>query len=415
MIRSQRTRQSKLARKSELGKTAVLPIESFQIELIKEIYRSDRRRRDREFGLVRLQLRKLSIEAFLETQAFESCLKRTRMIDSIGFYQDGLAFLLPDTDKDGSLSFANDITRCCIDHDCEVDTEVSVYPFDDELISLADEIRFPEDDQDNEPEDAVGSGRSIELSDGERLDGRHEGPGAGHFSTMVAEPVSSPVELKPLIEPKGAVKLTQHRFVPSLKTPWWKRAIDVVGAGTGLLLLSPVFLAAAIAIKCSSKGPVFFVQQREGKDGRHFGILKFRTMVVDAEAKQAELRDQSEQDGPAFKLTNDPRITGVGKYLRKSCVDELPQLFNVLTGDMSLVGPRPLPVSESLACKAWQRARLTVLPGLTCTWQAHGGRDVKFAQWMRMDLDYIERRSFWFDLKLIFETAFIALLHRGSV
>ena len=172
---------------------------------------------------------------------------------------------------------------------------------------------------------------------------------------------------------------------------------------------------AAGAIRCSSKGPVFFLQEREGKDGRKFSILKFRTMVVNAEALQKELLDQSEQDGPAFKLTDDPRVTKVGKYLRKSCIDELPQLWNVLKGDMSLVGPRPLPLHESLACTAWQRARLVVLPGLTCTWQAYGGRDVKFAQWMQMDLDYIKRRSFTFDLRLIFDTACIALLHRGSV
>ena len=153
---------------------------------------------------------------------------------------------------------------------------------------------------------------------------------------------------------------------------------------------------------------------REGKNGKQFGILKFRTMVTDAEAMQAELRSLSEQDGPAFKLKDDPRITKIGKYLRKSCIDELPQLVNVLTGDMSLVGPRPLPVHESLECVAWQRARLTVLPGLTCTWQAYAARDTKFAEWMRMDLEYIENRSFWNDIKLIFDTAFVAILHKGS-
>jgi lipopolysaccharide/colanic/teichoic acid biosynthesis glycosyltransferase len=182
-----------------------------------------------------------------------------------------------------------------------------------------------------------------------------------------------------------------------------------------LIALSPVFLVAAIAIKASSKGPVFFRQMREGKDGKVFGILKFRTMVVDAEAQQDSLRGQNEQDGPAFKIENDPRITATGKYLRKSCVDELPQLVNVLLGQMSLVGPRPLPVGESHGCAAWQRARLTVLPGLTCIWQAHGGRDVKFEEWMRMDLEYIKKRGFWFDTKLIVETALLALLHRGSV
>ena len=138
-------------------------------------------------------------------------------------------------------------------------------------------------------------------------------------------------------------------------------------------------------------------------------------MCMDAENQQAALRAQSEQDGPAFTLTNDPRVTSVGKYRRKSCVDELPQLINVLMGQMSLVGPRPLPVGESLGCKTWQRQRLTVLPGLTCTWQAHGGRDTEFEEWMRMDLDYIKNRSFVFDAKLICITALFAVMHRGSV
>lgn len=181
------------------------------------------------------------------------------------------------------------------------------------------------------------------------------------------------------------------------------------------MLLSPVFLAAAVAIKVSSKGPVFFRQEREGKDGEVFSILKFRTMCDGADAQKDELRKLSEQDGPAFKLENDPRITGIGRYLRKSCIDELPQLFNVITGDMSIVGPRPLPVNESEQCLPWQRRRLSVLPGLTCTWQAHGGRDVKFSEWMRMDLEYIQQRSLWSDLKLIGETAMVVVLHKGSV
>jgi len=205
------------------------------------------------------------------------------------------------------------------------------------------------------------------------------------------------------------------KFARPEATPFWKRAIDVAGAGVGLMLLSPVFAVAAVAIKTSSRGPVFFLQEREGKDGEVFRILKFRTMCADAESQKANLREFSEQDGPAFKLKNDPRITKVGKYLRKSCIDELPQLYNVLTGSMSLVGPRPLPVDESMSCLPWQRQRLTVLPGLTCTWQARGGRDIKFAEWMRMDIEYINQRGFWFDLKLIGETAVVAVMHKGSV
>ena len=138
-------------------------------------------------------------------------------------------------------------------------------------------------------------------------------------------------------------------------------------------------------------------------------------MCIDAEAKKDDLRKFSEQDGPAFKLTDDPRVTRLGKYLRKSCIDELPQLINIVAGQMSIVGPRPLPVNESQQCLPWQRQRLTVLPGLTCTWQARGGRDVKFSEWMRMDLEYIEQRGLWFDLRLIGETAMVVVMHKGSV
>ena len=251
---------------------------------------------------------------------------------------------------------------------------------------------------------------------GGRRDSRHQVPSPKSKAFAVAKDKEGS-ENKEVLAYQGMenVHETKHRFVPVTRTPWWKRGIDILGASAGLTLLSPVLVAAAVSIRCSSKGPVFFLQEREGKDGKQFGILKFRTMVVNAEELQNGLRDKSEQDGPAFKLTDDPRVTKVGKYLRKSCIDELPQLWNVLKGDMSLVGPRPLPLQESLACTAWQRTRLTVLPGLTCTWQAYGGRDVKFAQWMQMDLDYINRRSFFFDLRLIFDTACIALMHRGSV
>ena len=448
MIRSKRSLRNSSKRSSRqlLGscKDEILSDDPFKLELLKEIYRSDRRRRGRDFGLVRLKFRFKTPKEFANSEAYLQCCKRLRITDSVGWYESTIAFLLPETDKDGTLTFANDITRVCIDAGFDVDTEVSMYPLDDDLIAMADEIQADEiqaDEIQNGDEDGYGhielSGNGVRGTNGQadgksRIDFAHDvpnsngsggpnnhggvvGDGMASVAVAVEERTESLMVIEPCVDERGQVRLVGHRFVPTLRTPWWKRGIDILGAGAGLLLLSPVFLFAAIAIKLSAKGPVFFRQIREGKDGRQFEILKFRTMVVDAEELQAALRDRSEQDGPAFKLTNDPRVTAVGRYLRKSCVDELPQLINVLVGDMSLVGPRPLPVAESKACTAWQRARLTVLPGLTCTWQAYGGRDVKFAEWMRMDLEYIEQRSFWFDLKLIFETACLALMHRGSV
>lgn len=196
--------------------------------------------------------------------------------------------------------------------------------------------------------------------------------------------------------------------------PAWKRAIDVVGAGVGLLLLSPVLAAVAVAIKLTSRGPILFSQLRDGLGGKPFTIYKFRTMCVDAEAQKAALRAQSEQDGPAFKMKHDPRITSIGRFLRKSCLDELPQLWNVLIGDMTLVGPRPLVIAESRQIDGWKRRRIEVTPGLTCIWQVHGKSKVPFTEWMRMDIRYMKARSLVRDMKLVFETLVSVLLHRAS-
>jgi lipopolysaccharide/colanic/teichoic acid biosynthesis glycosyltransferase len=186
--------------------------------------------------------------------------------------------------------------------------------------------------------------------------------------------------------------------------PAWKRIADIVGAGAGLLLLSPVMLFSAALVRISSPGPILFTQLRHSVGGRPFRIYKFRTMRVGADAEKAKLRARSEQDGPAFKLKHDPRVTRVGKLLRVTSLDELPQLLNVLRGEMTLVGPRPLPCDESAACHRWQRSRLDVTPGLTCIWQVSGRSTVTFDDWMRMDLYYIRHRSPWLDAKLVVRT-----------
>lgn len=195
----------------------------------------------------------------------------------------------------------------------------------------------------------------------------------------------------------------------------WKRGMDIIFASCGLLALLPVMIVAAVLIKLTSRGPIVFSQLREGIDGKPIRIYKFRTMIQNAESLRKNLAPLSEQDGPAFKIKDDPRLTAVGKYLRKTCIDELPQLFNVLKGDMTLVGPRPLPIEESQACSRWQRKRLDVVPGLTCIWQANGDRLIPFDQWMRMDLEYIRKRSFGIDAELISKTIRMVILHRGSV
>jgi len=187
--------------------------------------------------------------------------------------------------------------------------------------------------------------------------------------------------------------------------PIWKRAIDVLGALAGLTALAPLLAATYAAVRLTSPGPALFVQRRAGLGGRPFKLYKFRSMVVDAEERLTQLQTANEQDGPAFKMERDPRITTVGRLIRKTSVDELPQLWNVLKGEMSLVGPRPLPIAEADACSPWQRRRLTVTPGLTCGWQVQDRRmTVPFEEWVRMDLRYARRRTVRGDLSLIART-----------
>jgi exopolysaccharide biosynthesis polyprenyl glycosylphosphotransferase len=183
-----------------------------------------------------------------------------------------------------------------------------------------------------------------------------------------------------------------------------KRVIDVIGAGAGLVVLAPLLAAVAVAVKFGSPGPVFFRQTRVGLHGRHFEMIKFRSMVKDAPLLRDKLAVANERDGTAFKIRNDSRITPVGRWLRKYHIDELPQLWNVVVGDMSLVGPRPLPVKEAHGDEWWQRRRLTMPPGLTCLWQLEDDPNMPFRDWMHLDMAYIDQWSLWLDLKLIFRT-----------
>lgn len=192
-----------------------------------------------------------------------------------------------------------------------------------------------------------------------------------------------------------------------------KRAIDVTGTVLGIVALLPVIVVCALAVKLTSRGPILYRQTRIGKSGRSFGCLKFRTMMVGAHAQQDQLRTENEQDGPAFKILDDPRITPIGRVLRKFSIDELPQLLNVLLGDMSLVGPRPPTPSEVDQYTWWQRRRISVKPGLTCVWQVYGRNRVSFKRWVEMDLYYIDNWTLWMDFKLIIHTIRVVLSGTG--
>ena len=171
-----------------------------------------------------------------------------------------------------------------------------------------------------------------------------------------------------------------------------------------IIVLAPLFLIVSILIKATSKGPVFFSQKRSGLRGKLFTVYKFRTMIKDADAQKEDLLKYNEQDDVAFKIAHDPRITRIGRWLRKLSIDELPQLFNVLSGSMSIVGPRPLVPEEVAKFKIWQRRRLSMKPGLTCLWVVRGRKNVEFENWMKADLEYIDNWSLWLDIKILFKT-----------
>ncbi len=193
-----------------------------------------------------------------------------------------------------------------------------------------------------------------------------------------------------------------------------KRTFDIVGALAGLVVLSPVFLGAAIAIVAEDGFPVIYKQDRNGLNGKVFCMYKFRSMCKDAEKMHEQLLEQNELDGPAFKMKNDPRLTRVGKFLRRTSIDELPQLLNILKNEMSIVGPRPLPTYETAQCSPYQKQRLKVKQGLTCYWQCSGRNDIPFDEWIEMDLKYVEEASIWTDLKIIARTVASVIMKNGA-
>ena len=193
-----------------------------------------------------------------------------------------------------------------------------------------------------------------------------------------------------------------------------KRSLDLTLSLVGLVFLLPLFLLIAIAIKADSAGPVFYMQERCGKDGSRFKMVKFRTMVSNAEELHQELISKKDTDGPMFKMLNDPRITKIGGFLRKTSLDEIPQLINVIKGEMSLVGPRPLIMDEMKFSPSWRNTRLKVKPGITGLWQIQGRSEASFHDWIRYDIYYVKSQSFWLDIKILFKTIKVVLKKAGA-
>lgn len=203
---------------------------------------------------------------------------------------------------------------------------------------------------------------------------------------------------------------TKNRYFYS----FFKRFFDLVVSVLALIVLSPVFLVTAIAIKMESKGPVFYSQLRATKNGKSFKMYKFRSMCVDADEKLKDLQYLNEKDGPVFKIANDPRVTKVGRVIRKKSIDELPQLINIIKGEMAIVGPRPPLLSEVEQYTPYQMQRLNVISGLTCFWQISGRSDIEFNEWVNLDLKYIKESNFWTDFKIIIKTFITVLFGWGA-
>ncbi len=336
----------------------LLATRHFQAALRRERLRSDRSLTG--FSLLTIALSRRGATNDALRVASDVLEQRIRETDQAGWFKDRtIGVILPDTPANGAWKLAEDVRDLLAQRHVATKFHVYVYP-------------------------------TFDAGDRESGVDRH---GIGKKNVAAAQPLES-------------------LFFEKL--PTWKRAMDIVGAGIGLVVVGPIMVAVALAIKLTSRGPVLFVQDRHGLGGREFAIFKFRTMIVNAEELKSGLRGSSEQDGPAFKLKCDPRVTRLGSFLRRTSIDELPQLFNILKGEMSLVGPRPLPCDESAACEPWQKQRLSVTPGLTCIWQVKGRSRVSFTEWMRMDLEYVRSRSLRHDLKLLLQTVHAVLLRKGA-
>jgi exopolysaccharide biosynthesis polyprenyl glycosylphosphotransferase len=244
------------------------------------------------------------------------------------------------------------------------------------------------------------------------------------ISTMIARGFRRPVKIKllpvfgDLLPRNFEVNRVGGRpyigFAAAARVTWLKRASDLVLGSIALLVLAPVLLAVAVAIKLDSPGPVFYRQRRVGKDGEHFFMIKFRSMRTDADKLLAQLKAQNEATGPLFKMKNDPRVTGIGRIIRRLSIDELPQLFNVFKGEMSLVGPRPPLPSEVEEYEDWQHGRLRAIPGMTGLWQVSGRSEVPFPEMVRLDLHYIRNWTLGMDVEIMARTIPAVLASRGA-
>ena len=385
----------------------VLSASEFERLFLREKALADRNLRS--FALVVLDPDSPTPEAL---QAIGECLnERLRSGDAIGRLDETrLATLLAATDSKGAWRFADDVMNALAkaghSADCRVYADLPFHGEESERGNDDDEPGSGSAIGDApEAQEPVAEDPTAEAIEDIARAVRSSGLNADASGERLLDQVRSSGNARP-------VRSVEELIVQPL--PFWKRSMDILVAGSALLFLSPVLAVLALLVRISSPGPILFNQQRAGLGGRPFPFYKFRSMYIDAEERKRELMEQNEADGPVFKMKNDPRVTPIGRILRRYSLDELPQLWNVLVGDMTLVGPRPPTMDEVPEYESWQRKRLHLTGGLTCTWQVSGRSDIPFEEWMRMDARYARQRSLKTDVSLLARTAKALFTGRGA-
>ena len=391
----------------------LLTSKAMELVLAKERMRCDRH--GHFFALIVIQLKnsqsKHSINAIVVLG--EILHKRLRLTDEKGvLLKGGLGVLLPMTELHGARVVLNSIIHAASRQGVNIDAEIFTYS-SHEAQSKSVDSNLPTTDSDSEIT------FDVECNEDDIVVEASSSALKNSVSTLaIPHGVNRIVRADDLSQTRvsSTGNMSSTGNVPSTHVcrpyPVWKRCMDIGCSLFGLAFAMPVILLAAIAIKLTSKGPIFFRQMRTGQFGNAFPIYKLRTMVMDAEELKEKLLQLNERDGPAFKIKNDPRVTRLGEFLRKTGVDELPQLWNVLMGHMAIVGPRPLPCKEDAMCEVWHRRRLDTKPGLTCIWQISKSRKISFSDWMRMDLKYADKRTIVGDIRLMFKTVMAVFLGR---
>jgi len=376
-------------------------------EKLRFILERERSRSDRtgdEFSLVVFNLSGTGALDYSAVGLLSNILTiRIRATDEVGWFEKGrVGVVLPHTPSEGAWRFADNIARelAATTHEAP-SRRVFTYPSKWWSSQDTNEPYMQNGDAGAEYMPMAPTSRPGEKEGGREAEGEETGEGLARGETNIA-----PTDNSRSVGDLEGILVN--------RSPVWKRLMDLAGSTVALVIFTPVMLLVAIAVKFTSRGPVFFKQQRAGLGGKPFMLLKFRSMCMGAEAKKQELMKYNERKGPAFKMEHDPRVTPIGRFIRKWSLDELPQLINVFVGDMSLVGPRPPTMDEVPQYDSWQGERLNVKPGITCIWQITARHDSDFNKWVRLDIAYKRKYSILMDFAILLKTLPAVISRKGA-